>query len=318
MTTQQVETATVLGTITGTGNATVTITARDLGSVSPLAVSVAVTDGDTASIVGGLVRTALAFNQYVAAQFLVSGSGANVVLTRHIAAANDSTLNIAIANGTCTGLTAAPTSTNTTAGDGLDNAYCTLAQVKVDDILKFTTTAHDATLEFVVNGVSRKIDEYCGRHFYQTTTSRYYRAKNSDEVYCLPVDDIYTSSGLTVSTDLDGDGAYENVWASTDYYLAPYNNLNGKPYTMLETTPVSQFTFSTLKRGVKVTAAFGWSAVPAAVKLACLMQVNRIWKRFATPLGQSASSSLGALMLSIPSLDPDIMQMLTDFRHRNT
>ena len=140
MTTKQVETATVLGTVTGTGNATVTVTARGMTN-SPKAVSVAVTSGDTASIVGGLVRTALAFDVDVAALFLISGSGANVVLTKHVAIANDTTLNIAIANGTCTGLTAAPTSTNTTAGDGLTNAYCTLAEVKVDDILKFYADA---------------------------------------------------------------------------------------------------------------------------------------------------------------------------------
>ena len=39
-----------------------------------------------------------------------------VELTALTAAANDGTLNIAIANGTCAGLTAAPTSANTTAG----------------------------------------------------------------------------------------------------------------------------------------------------------------------------------------------------------
>src|SRR5215207_5401759 len=99
MTTKQVETAVVVGTVTGTGNATVTVTALGMGN-TPKAISVAVTSGDTASIVGGLVRTALAFDADVAALFIVSGSGANVVLTKHVAAANDSTLNIAITNGT--------------------------------------------------------------------------------------------------------------------------------------------------------------------------------------------------------------------------
>jgi len=87
MTTKQVETATVVGTVTGSGNATVTITALGMAN-TPKAVSVAVTDTDTASIVGGLIRTALAFDTDVAALFLVSGSGANVVLTKHIAVAN--------------------------------------------------------------------------------------------------------------------------------------------------------------------------------------------------------------------------------------
>ena len=46
----------------------------------------------------------------------VGGYGTVVELTALTAAANDATLNIAIANGTCAGLTAAPTSANTTAG----------------------------------------------------------------------------------------------------------------------------------------------------------------------------------------------------------
>lgn len=311
MTTQQVETATVLGTITGTGNAAVTVTARDLGSTSPRAVSVAVTDGDSASVVGGLIRTALAFDSYIAAQFLVSGSGANVVLTRHVAVANDTTLNIAIANDTCTGLTAAPTSTNTTAGDGLTNAYATLAEVKVDDILKFATTAHDATLEIVINAVSRKVDEFCGRHFYQVTETRYY---TPEDHYCIKVDDIATSSGFVLHTDLNADGTYEYTWAATDYGLAPYNAVGGWPYTEIETLPLGLYYFPIARRSTKVTATWGWAAVPPAVKAACMLQINRVWKRWATPLGSATASSMGVLNLSIPTLDPDVSALLMPYR----
>jgi hypothetical protein len=310
MTTQQVETATALGTITGTGNAAVIVTARDMTG-SPRTINVAVTNGDSASTVGGLIRTALAFDANVAAAFIVSGAGANIVLTRHVAVANDTTLNISIANGTCTGLTAAPTSTNTTAGDGLTNAYCTLAEVKVSDILKFTDTSHDATLEKVINGVSRKIDNYCGRHFFQVTETRYFTAVQS---WRISIDDIYTASGLALYTDDGADGTYENTWATTDYKLLPTNALTkGLPYTSIERTALGSYTFPRYREGIKLTASYGWAAVPDPVKLACLMQVNRIWKRFATPLGQSTSSAVGQLNLSIPKLDHDIMNMLNDY-----
>lgn len=112
---QQVETGTVVGTVTGSGNATVIVTAEAMAN-SPKTVSVAVTNGDSASAVGGKIRTALAADADVKAFFDVSGSGADVVLTTKIARGNDTTINISIANGTCTGLTSAPTSTNTTAG----------------------------------------------------------------------------------------------------------------------------------------------------------------------------------------------------------
>lgn len=112
---KQVETATVVGTITLDGNATATVTATGMPG-SPLAVSVPVLNGDTASIVGGKIRVALAANSIVGGWVNVSGAGTSVILTKKSQAANDAALNLAIANGTCTGLTAAPTSANTTAG----------------------------------------------------------------------------------------------------------------------------------------------------------------------------------------------------------
>lgn len=113
----QVETATVIGTIgaNGAGNATVIITAAGMTG-SPKTLQVAVANNDTASIVAGKIRTALGLDADVTARFAVSGANAAVILTRLVAAANDATLNIDIDNGTCTGLTDAPTSAHTTAG----------------------------------------------------------------------------------------------------------------------------------------------------------------------------------------------------------
>jgi hypothetical protein len=111
----QVETATALGSVTGSGNASVIVTAAGMNN-SPKTISVAVLNLDSASDVGGKIRTALAADTDVNNFFTVGGSGANVSLTSRVAIANDATMNIAIDNGTCTGLTAAPTSANTTAG----------------------------------------------------------------------------------------------------------------------------------------------------------------------------------------------------------
>lgn len=111
----QVETATVVGTVTGDGNATVIITAAGMNN-SPKTLSVAVINLDTASAVGGKIRTAMNAESDITNYFTVGGSGATITLTPKIAVANDTTLNICIDNGTCTGLTAAPTSANTTAG----------------------------------------------------------------------------------------------------------------------------------------------------------------------------------------------------------
>lgn len=113
--TAQVETATVVGSIVTGGNATVMITAAGMTG-SPKTINVAVDSLDSASAVAGKIRTALAADVDVTALFAVSGTGANVILTRLAPAANDATLNISINNGTCIGLTPTPTSANTTAG----------------------------------------------------------------------------------------------------------------------------------------------------------------------------------------------------------
>lgn len=131
--TAQVETATAAGSITTSGNATVTVTAAGMTG-SPKAISVAVLSGDTAAQWAAKVRTALAADADVSAMFEVGGTTTAIVLTRkpthtftvpdgsggttslYIYAANDGTLNIALADDTSAGITEAATSANTTAG----------------------------------------------------------------------------------------------------------------------------------------------------------------------------------------------------------
>jgi hypothetical protein len=111
----QVETATVVGAIINPGNATVIITAAGMTG-SPKTKSVAVLALDDASAVAGKIRTALEEDADVIALFAVSGATDEVILTRLSPAVDDGTLNISIDNGTCTGLTTAATSADTTAG----------------------------------------------------------------------------------------------------------------------------------------------------------------------------------------------------------
>jgi len=114
---RQVETATVAGTIgaSGAGNATVIVTSSGM-SGSPITLSVAVANNDTAAQVATKIRAALNGNSTIAARFIVGGTSAAVSLTRIAPVANDGTLNISVDNGTCSGLTPALSSADTTAG----------------------------------------------------------------------------------------------------------------------------------------------------------------------------------------------------------
>lgn len=123
----QVETATVVGTITQVGNATFTVTGAGITG-SPLAVSVAVAVNDTADIVAAKAVVAINNTAAINVLYTARAEGALVILTRILAAANDATLNIAFTNGTCLGLTPNATSANTLAG---------VAYAKLVDILNY-------------------------------------------------------------------------------------------------------------------------------------------------------------------------------------
>jgi len=110
----QVETATAAGTITAAGNATVIVTGDDITG-SPLTVSVAVANTDTAATWAGKVRTALGLQSAITSLYTVGGSSSSITLSRIVPRYNDFTLNISLNNGTCTGITPALTSANTTA-----------------------------------------------------------------------------------------------------------------------------------------------------------------------------------------------------------
>lgn len=112
---KQVETATVAGAITTAGNAAVIVTATGMAG-TPKTISVPVADDDSAAVVALKIREVLNVDAAVIAKFTVGGYGTAVTLTALTAAANDTSLNISIADGTCVGLTAAPTSTSTTPG----------------------------------------------------------------------------------------------------------------------------------------------------------------------------------------------------------
>jgi hypothetical protein len=133
--TNQVETATIVAAAGATtaGNLSVTVTSA-LVTGSPLLIPVALLlSDDTAAKVATKVRAALTANAAVSAHYTVGGTGADYTLTAIEKAANDASLNLAHADDTCVGITAAPTSTNTTAGVGISRAY------------KFTGVTWDAT-----------------------------------------------------------------------------------------------------------------------------------------------------------------------------
>ena len=143
----QVETATCAGTVSTAGNATVTVTSAVVTG-SPKAVSVALAVDDNAAAIATKVRAALTADTAISSKFTVSGATDKVILTAKTKAANDATLNIAIADGTSVGVTTAASSANTTAGVAPETNTLTISKNTTIPIL--TNVAAVTSVETIV------------------------------------------------------------------------------------------------------------------------------------------------------------------------
>jgi hypothetical protein len=185
------------------------------------------------------------------------------------------------------------------------NDYATLAELKGK--LDITDTNDDSELQSILAAVSRVIDEIAGRFFYRETQTRYYSAESGDY---LQVDDLV--SVTTLSTDENDDRVYERTWVAADYDLWPYNAaLHSKPYNEIQVAPTGSYSFPTGAKSISLTAVFGWPAVPNAIKEACLLWSERIWKRRDAIFGVMGSIETG--MIRISGMDPDVERLLQPY-----
>lgn len=176
----------------------------------------------------------------------------------------------------------------------------------------------DEILEEIIEAVSRQIDKITGRQFYASTQTRYY---TPDDPHLLFVDDLL--SVTTLKTDQDGDRTYEITWDTGDYDLYPENaSTDAHPYTWIETAVLGTYSFPMVRRSVELAGSFGYCASTdlstnaPEIREACYLGAHRVMKRLQTPLGVSASASLGQLQVRVTDLrsDPDFMMLVDPYR----
>lgn len=192
--------------------------------------------------------------------------------------------------------------------------YCTLAEIKER---LFPTGSEpdnitDAMLTNIITAVSRQIDLFCSRRFWTTDTTETRYFTTDDNEYLWPEFDIISVTSMAV--DYDGGRTYSTTLDTDDYDLLPDNAaLDSKPYSYVRIAPMGQERFPTHQRGVQIVGYFGWSATPAGVKEAALIQVGRIWKRKDSPFGM-ISNPVGGEIRMIEKLDPDVQVLLWNYR----
>ena len=102
--------------------------------------------------------------------------------------------------------------------------------------------------------------------------------------------------------------------ANTDYRLVTNQTVPGWPYTAVQITSFGSHTLPVLvTQGVQIIGTRGWSAIPAPIEAATLVQSTRLHARRNTPLGVAGSPEGGIVRL-LSRLDPDVELMLRPYR----
>lgn len=186
----------------------------------------------------------------------------------------------------------------------ITNGYATIQQVK--DALRVTDAIDDSLIELSIEAASREIDAYCQRVFYSTTATRTYAV---DSNFVCEIDDLVSLTTLKTSTST----SWDTTWGASDYQLEPTNGISGgltQPYTRIRAINTYTFPIEPYVT-VQVAGVFGWSAVPMDVRIACIIQAQRLFKRFDSPLGVVGMGDLGSIRVS--RVDSDVQALLAPY-----
>ena len=147
--------------------------------------------------------------------------------------------------------------------------------------LNIDDSSDDGLLAMITGTASQMIRSYCGRSFEvdaaQVASARYFDRVGDRSAF---IDDCWSITA--VATDDGDDGTYSQSWTTSDYQADPVGGigptgLTGWPYTSL--TAIGDLDFPTVDRpAVKVTAKWGWTALPTEVLNATLMMAGEIYK----------------------------------------
>ncbi len=198
------------------------------------------------------------------------------------------------------------------------NGYCALSELKT--YLGLSGSGQDDNLENAIEGASREIDQYTGRIFYQTSSQDNYYTPNN--FFIQAVDDISTATGLVVKLDTTDDGTHnKTLTKDTDFALLPVNVTNAldqnQPYThikILDNRSSERFD-PDIFNNIKVTAQFGFSSVPDAIKQATFLQATRLFKRKDSPFSVYGNPETGTAEL-FNKFDPDALKLIKGYSKR--
>ena len=143
----------------------------------------------------------------------------------------------------------------------MPNLYVTLETLKSKLRLDIETYQEDSPLMLYVEQASRRVDGWCGRHFYEYLETKHFDGNGGG---AIGVPDLIAIT--TLKTDDNDDRTFETTWAATDYFLLPHNadpatrlNPNTQPYWKIEVDGQgNQSNFPSGRRLVEINGGWGY------------------------------------------------------------
>lgn len=157
-------------------------------------------------------------------------------------------------------------------------------------------------LQRLLGSASTAVEDHCGRVFTrdEAASERTFRARLSDVV---SVPDIATDLGVTVSV---GSGSSWSALDAADWWFADVRD--GRP--LEEVFSADRFV-PDRRPTVKVSAVWGWPAVPGPVTEAVLLLAARLYARRSSPTGVAGFGDYG--VVRVTSADRDVESLLDPY-----
>jgi hypothetical protein len=199
------------------------------------------------------------------------------------------------------------------------NGYLTTSEAQ--SYIGMSAGTDTAELDDVVTSVSRMIDRFCGRHFYQATaTQKFFDSEDSESIDFGPYGDLVTATA--VAYDDNDDGTYESTLSATDYQLTPQGATTrgpvSEPFTGLRVLSGISLPLAPAASGrtglVRITGTWGWPAVPTEVKQAARILVAEVFKLSDAPLGVAGFGEFGVVRVQ-RQMPARAIQLLQPYRH---
>lgn len=197
--------------------------------------------------------------------------------------------------------------------------YPTVAELRSHIGVEASDTTEDGRLASALTAAVADVEAFSGRKFTQDSvvSARTFRPVDG---WCLRLPaghDISTTTGLVIETDDSGVGTYGTTWAATDYVLEPFDGVGydgqpGWPYNVIHSVGTRLWYPYRGRATVRITAQWGWAAVPQAVFEAVVLHAAELWKQKDAPFGMLGGALLGTARVQA---NPMVASLLARYQH---